>query len=367
MFAIVNRYFFGNDNDGLIGKLQQHRGTFKRSTEGFPDAKEIISGKVLDLLDGTPVIRHCGSIGAIYVGRYKGHDIALKVVLDSTRSNIDTDMAGLNFVGIMGRMMNNRTNEIVSELSRNVVMELDMRREWSWCKRIKNELPLAKYGMRVLHPVRKLCKISDGTCFAYVYDSAIPLETISLDASKINDICHRICLFFFHSMHNVERPVILGDINIGNFLYDQDSDEIVLIDYGCVSYGTDEGMARMRQLHSSLQSLDLVREVVAEWRGPDALAQHIYAQSRAFFQTHSIDYEKDVPSTTTLLKDPRVCKFDMPPEITMAVRACSQLVDILRFFNADIDISDKFIPWLQNQRFESISSKTLQSSPAGPC
>lgn len=367
MFGIVNRYFFGNENDGLIGKLQQHQGTFKRSTEGFPNAIEIIPKNVLSLFEGTPIIRHCGSIGAIYVGKYKGHDVALKVVLDSTRSNIDTDMTGLNLVGIMGSMMNNRTNEIVSELSRNVIMELDMRREWSWCKRIKNELPLKDYGMRVLRPVRKLCKLSDGACFAYVYDSAVPLDTVSLDQSKTDDICRRICLFFFHSMHNVERPVVLGDINIGNFLYDQDSDEIVLIDYGCVSYSTDEGIVRMRQLHASLQSLNLVREVVAEWRGPEALAQHIYSQSRAFFQSDRIDYEKDIPDTTTLLQDPRVCKFDMPPEITMAVRACSQLVDILRFFDAQINIADKFIPWLRSQKSESISSKTSQSLPVASC
>ena len=62
------RYMSGN-NEGMVGKINQHNDVFVENMKDVPKANEIISESLISKLDDDEIIaKHRGSMGIIYVG-----------------------------------------------------------------------------------------------------------------------------------------------------------------------------------------------------------------------------------------------------------------------------------------------------------
>lgn len=335
MLSLIYRFF--NSNDGLAGKLQQHVGSFKPSLKNIPKPHQCLPKNVYDEVTLIEP-KHRGSLGVIYVGRFEGRLVALKVIPTKTRMNMMNDLKGMSWFGMFGSIMNKNIADMVQEIEQTFEMEMDLEREYRWCMKLKKELELNEFGAKVLTPISEL---SSEKCFAYNYEHAKKLTNVKKEIR--NNVCRRICLIFFYAMHC--KNILLGDMNIGNVLYDEKHDKIVLIDYGCVNSLSTHATRNLKLLYKSFKSYDTVRKLVRKWNGPDFMAEHIYKQAQVFMSKKPVSFE-NVPSMLDLFKNPLVYQCSIPPEITMSVRALGQLVDVLKEMKATFTIRKELEEWM---------------------
>lgn len=221
-------------NVGMLGKLNQHNDNFIPDMNNLPLAVEIISIDLLIKLDDGKISpRHRGSMGIIYVGNYKGRNVAIKVIPDSVKNIINDETWLLNTMKVFGTL-NTSMEGVIKDLKVKIQNELRMDFEYNNWALIKDST-LSKFGARTVRPVQLLC---DSQHFVYNYEThksinkCIPL----LSDNKKRDIYIRIIYIYFQLQSS---NVFIGDLNCGNFLYDSVGDEIILIDYGCVIETTE--------------------------------------------------------------------------------------------------------------------------------
>lgn len=231
---VIYRYIKGS-NIGILGKLNQHTNTFTPEMDNIPPATEIISNKLLIKLDNSKVYpKHRGSMGIIYAGFYDGKKIAIKVIPESTKSAVNNETWVLNAIGICN-MVNKSMVDVVKDLEIRMKKELRMDIEYHNWSLIKQER-LTPFRCRTIKPIHSLC---DSEHFVYEYE---PYKNINkyiplLDSEKKIDIYTRIVSVYLQSQLD---NVYIGDLNCGNFLYDEDYDEIIIVDYGCIMETTEK-------------------------------------------------------------------------------------------------------------------------------
>lgn len=225
---VIYRYIRGS-NIGMMGKLNQHSDTFTPDMNNIPPANEVISKKILDKLDNAKVYpKFRGSMGIIYAGYYDGKKIAIKIVPESTKKIVNDETWVLNCLGICN-IVNKSMIDVVKDLELRIKNELSMDVEYkNWS--LINQDTLKSFGCRTVRPIHSLC---DSDHFVYEYENYKSMRTYIdiLDVAKKNDIYMRIASMYLQSQMN---NIFIGDLNCGNFLYDKDLDEIIVIDYGCV-------------------------------------------------------------------------------------------------------------------------------------
>lgn len=223
---VIYRYIRGS-NIGLLGKLNQHSDTYTPDMNNIPSAGEAISNELLVKLNNV-VPKHRGSMGIIYVGYYNDKKIAVKVIPENVKKIVNDETWVLNLTRICS-LVNKPMVDIVKDLELRIKQELRMDVEYqNWS--LVSQLHLASFGCRVLRPIVSLC---DSDHFVYEYE---PHKSITkyipiLEESKKIDIYTRIVSVFLSSQLD---NIYIGDLNSGNFLYDEHSNEIIIIDYGCV-------------------------------------------------------------------------------------------------------------------------------------
>ena len=320
---IIYRYIIG-DMDGIVGKINQHKNTFNYNyLDNLPDTQDIISKNLLEKLDDLPIAKYRGSIGIIYTSSYKNNTIAIKVVSKETNKKILSETVALNLIGSLKSNYLNSVNDMVETLEKETNMEF----EYKNCKNIHKYLDNNIYGVEFLKPIDELCNKNE---FVYCFEEAIPIIEIKtkLSKNKINDICKRFVLFHIDTIHN--KNILFGDINIGNILYNINTDKIIVIDYGCVvSLNTQQKQFKTR-LHLSQRSYESLSTDIKEWKGSDKFTDMLYKQGRPFFDMSGLKYDFSKTKLSISMFDTSLLKLDLPTNSMLIIRSFSQLSQFLK-------------------------------------
>ena len=322
-FRIIKRYMFG-DMEGLVGKVNQHLNTYSPSLSALPDYKDIISNNLLEKLDNTPVACHRGTIGIIYKAMWQNKTVAIKVVLDSTLEKIKAEKSSFDLIGSLKKNIGTSYNEI----SKTILSECDMTKELQNCKMLWKETNHLRYNISFLRPIEDL---SSNHEFVYLYEEdAIPIIDIldKLSESKIHEICRRFVLFHFDTIHNCH--ILLGDINIGNILYNLNTDKIIIIDYGCVIKLSDIQKKLAIEMCNSQKTLKGIKNIVKKWNGSHQLIDLIYIQSRPFLGTSTVKYNFMKIKTNINPFDLKLYGINVPPSAILFIRSSSQIIQFLK-------------------------------------
>ena len=321
------RYLIG-DMDGIVGKINQHRNTFESpSIENIP-YKDIISQRLIDTLDTEPIAKFRGSVGIIYTANYQKSHIAIKVVSEITRQKITSETKALKFMGVFKSNFKSTVNDISQLLEK----ETDMSLEYKNCVMLNKHFHTNKYGIEFLKPIDELCS---GNEFVYYFNNAVPIINMK-NSCIINDICKRFVLFHIDLMHN--HNILLGDVNIGNILYNEKTDKIVIIDYGCIITLNDNQKSFRTNLHLSQRNLESLTNLIKSWRGSEQFIDMLYKQGRPFFDMSGKKYDFGKINMSINLFDTSLLKLKLPTNSSLIIRACSQLSQFLKL----MDITDNY-------------------------
>ena len=315
-FRVLYRYVSG-DQEGMIGKVLQH--TDQYTGQDLPQDADELERSLVRSLDRDPVAAYRGTVGVVFRSSYRGSEVSIKAVMDSTRRSIESEQAAANLMGLFGPAV---MGEIARSASAQLDRELDMRHELDACRLVRKRLSGIASQNRVefLKPVRDLCS---PRAFVYHHVNALPLETACRDMSPADvlDVCRRIVRLYFGALHH--HGVLLGDLNLGNFLYR--SSTLVVIDYGCVVRLDRKGRKVAADMHLANDDIVGLRKLVIEkWNGTEQMVQMIHQQAQPFYRDHACEFEK-MP-----LRDPRLMKMKLPPEALPIIRASTQLLQIMR-------------------------------------
>jgi len=217
------------NNEGMVGKLNQHNDIFIENMDNLPAATQIISRDLIDKLDNSEIVpKHRGSMGIIYQGKYEGKNVSIKVIPDNIKDIVNNETSALNFVNLLS-MINKSIVDVAEDLQLRIRNELKMDLEYSnYCLIRKHHLhPFGGRTVDVIHP---LC---DSSHFVYIYEQHNTIDKCisSLTEEKKVDIYTRIISMYFKLQLD---NIFIGDLNCGNFLYNIVDDEIIVIDYGCI-------------------------------------------------------------------------------------------------------------------------------------
>lgn len=244
------RYITGS-NDGLLGKLCQHTGTFHVDASYVPE-ENVCAQTLVDRLDRTPVFYTRGSMAYIYKGRYAGTKIIIKVIPPTIKQSTHKQLTVLEHMKAI-QFLNPTLADPLDEVQQGLRREMCMRNEYHNYK-VLCTTNHARYGVSLVEPIDDLC---DDAHFVYKYIKAQPLTSIlSLDQSTINDCVARIIKWTLESSYrgamvdiestqiehqrstireaNLMQSIMIADINVGNFLYNHETHHIYAIDYGSI-------------------------------------------------------------------------------------------------------------------------------------
>ena len=320
------RYLIG-DMDGIVGKINQHRNTFDSSSLENISYKDIISQSLIDKLDTEPIAKFRGSIGIIYTAYYKKSHIAIKVVSEKTRQKINSETKALNLMGIFKSNFKSTMNDISELLEKETNMSL----EYKNCCMLNKHFHNNKYDIEFLKPIDELCSENE---FVYYFNNAIPI--INIKNININDICRRFVLFHIDLMHN--HNILLGDVNIGNILYNTETDKIVIIDYGCIMTLNDNQKSFRTNLHLSQRNLESLTRLIKSWRGSKQFIDMLHEQGRPFFDMSGKKYDFGKINMSINMFDTSLLKLKLPNNSVLIIRSCSQISQFLKL----MDITDNY-------------------------
>ena len=191
---ILYRYMTGN-NEGMIGKMNQHNDIFVENMDNLPDATQILSRDLIAKLDNSEIVpKHRGSMGIIYQGKYGGKNISIKVIPDSIKDIVNDETSALNFIYLLS-MINKSIVDVAEDLQLRIRNELKMDLEYSNYCLIK-EHHLHPFGGRTVDVIHPLC---DSDHFVYIYEQHDTIDKciLSLTEDKKVDIYARIISMYF--------------------------------------------------------------------------------------------------------------------------------------------------------------------------
>ena len=326
----LKRYFFG-DMDGLIGKVNQHLNTYDTNINNLPSSEEILSVDLKQKLINTPFIFNKGSMAYIYRTFWKDQDIVIKVISEKIKYNIEQEVSTINLIG----NIKSNISGISKELTKIIYNEIDMKKEKENCYLLKNNTNNQEFGISFLNPIEELCTDKE---FVYLYEKGISLKEVKekYPNEKLKEICRRIVLFHYDTIHN--NSIVIGDLNINNILYQPNSDNILIIDYGCVEFLSIDQQNLATKMHKSQKSIDALRDIINEWKGNKQLFELLFYQSRPFFDLSGKIYKFSEINTKINLLDIKVYNVSFPPKGLLIIRSSSQVIQLLK----QLEIEDNY-------------------------
>ena len=232
-FDMMYRYLTGS-NDGLIGKLRQHQDTFDiHIPDNFVPECNVIPNELLDQLDSKPKFLTRGSMAYIYKAKYQGDKISIKIIPPNIKTHIiPTQLSTLDKMKCIKYFNSNLVGPI-EDVKDGLENETSMDNEYNNYKKMLQTNP-EKYNISLVTPIDKLC---NNDHFVYKYIKGKPLKSL-LGKSQdiINDCLSRIIQW---TMEATFRGILIADVNVGNFLYDEHTNTIYAIDYGSVVESQD--------------------------------------------------------------------------------------------------------------------------------
>lgn len=313
----IYRYITGS-NDGLLGKLRQHQDTFNISIpENFIPETGVISTSLLESLDTEPKFLTRGSMAYIYTSKFRNKKITIKVIPPFIKKHsIPKQLSTLDKMTYIKYFNTNLVAPIL-DVKDGLQKEISMKNEFdNYLKMLKTKPE--NYRISLVNPIEELC---DDDHFVYHYIKAKPLKSLlkTKNQELINQCLSRIIQW---SMESTFNGILIADINVGNFLYDETSDMIFAIDYGSV-IESEELTEKSLEIYHKCKTNEGIVELVNTYCGgaPDAKIQ---------FETfRQIIHDKKInPQMGEITKDIRSMLFDISS--VMNIKGFKHILDILR-------------------------------------
>tara|TARA_B100001996_G_scaffold72813_3_gene53484 strand:- start:1918 stop:2934 length:1017 start_codon:yes stop_codon:yes gene_type:complete len=322
---------------GIFEKLYCTRHTYSILGD-FEKASDILPKSIFNNIRIQEKPEHRGTIGTIFIGFYKNIKVSIKIISDVTKKNVKNDLNIIHFFGNMISKLfphvSGMTNEICNKLSH----EINIEREKKMCKIIQKKLSNnSPKGIKFLLPITEF--LSEKGVFIYHYvDGATLLNIVNTQSKNVIDsIGFRIALCFFRAIY--ESKIIFGDMNPGNFIYNEEEDTITFIDYGCVFELDNNQRNQIIELHKSQKSREALRSYLKKWNAPDILSDTIYEKSRIFYEKNPI---RNKTKFRDILQYTNITNCKLPPELILTIRATYQLIDLENYLDSTCVISSYF-------------------------
>ena len=310
--------------DGFVGKLNQHLDNYEPNYINISEPCEVIDSNILQQIDDYPVPFSLGSVGYIYKSIWNNQDIIIKIISPHMLNTIEEEKKAINNIGDMKQNMLDISKEVCEILTQ----EINLTSEKDNCLMVQQSQLHLEYNIKILQPIEQLCNSSH---FIYLYEEGIPI----LDILKINitneqkhQIISRLVLYYYDLLHN--KDILLGDLNPGNILYHQESDQIIIIDYGCVIKLSENKKSLIKKLNKASESVDGIRDLIKEWNGSKQVFELLFSQTRPFADLSGKKYSfQDIKADVNPL-DFKLYNINFPSDIIFIIRSCFQLVQLLK-------------------------------------
>lgn len=311
----------GLASTGLIAKIAQYNHPHRPS----PHSYDSISHKGLDLVG--PVF--AGSMANIYRGKLNSIDVAVKQIKTDAPAKVARDCTTLMGFSVAAQWMNGSAARLLRDVAHAASRELDLERELDMALLI--HCHAQKYGASTPKYILELCD-SDSLVYEYVSGSSLN----ELKAHQISEtVGIRIVETFFGLLH--EHGILLVDVNPGNFVYDQTTDKLTLVDFGAVEVLADDIRTVLKGIHNSKGEENLIRSVC----GDDCLAGVLKRQSEYFWSSQPV-----LPDFRLADLDPNIINSQIPPDFAGICRAGMQLMALLQFLGRPLalrGVMEKFV------------------------
>ena len=334
----VYRYITGS-NDGLLGKLRQHQDTFNlHLPDDFVPEDNVVGKELSDKLDTVPKFLARGSMAYIYKAKYHGTKIAIKVIPPNIKNHsIPKQLSTLDKLTYI-KYFNPDLVGPIEDVKAGLKQETSMDNEYTNYQKMLKTNP-DKYNISLVTPVDELC---NDDYFVYEYIKGKPLASLlGKSQDTINDCLSRIIQW---SMEATFRGILIADINVGNFLYNESTDTIYAIDYGSV-VESQELTAKSREIYHKCKTDQGIEDLVNAYCGG---AQDAKIQFETFRQI--IHHKTITPAMGDITKDIASMLFDISS--VRKVKGFDHIIDILRsqhmtlnliaMFNVQVELPDDF-------------------------
>lgn len=332
------RYITGS-NDGLLGKLRQHQDTFNiHLPQDFVPESNVLGTELLERLDTEPRFLTRGSMAYIYKAKYQGRKISIKVIPPRMKNDIiPKQLSTLDNMTYIKYLNPNLAGPVL-DVKKGLQKETSMSNEYRNYHLMLKTQP-EQYNISLVNPVDELC--SDDY-FVYDYIKAKPLKSLlSRPQTVINDCLSRIIQW---AMLATFRGVLIADINVGNFLYDETTNTIYAIDYGSV-VESQELTAKSWEIYHKCKTDEGIDDLINQYCGGSQDARIQFENFRKIVHDKTI-----TPDMGNATKDIKSMLFDISS--MMHMKGFDHIVDILRSqhmtlvliskFNVRVDLPDDF-------------------------
>lgn len=313
---LFTRMLFGTET-GLAAKVQQSKdpGRIARLDKDS-DCKFIPGVKI------NPLPSYAGSIAQVYVGSRGPEQLSIKVIRTSAQRILTADTRALESLSMFSAIVNKAFPQTVQRVTQNLLEEMSLARELS--------MALA------LAPAMKECGIcspsffpewSDERHLVYKFIEARPLHLVE---SLPEFVPTAIASIFMIALHKFR--LCISDITPGNFLFNELTGKITMIDFGAVRRIPPDIAALNQAIHSS--------------QGEKASLSKLFPDDNAFVElccTNSRFYWSDDPVQVNFgVADAgmEIMKFEVPPGFEPVAQGGVRLLQTLTFLKIPLTIKE---------------------------
>ncbi len=317
------KYIVGGDSS-LQTKARQHRepatctGLFSSSYER-PKHNLL---KVVDLVctarnltaEGrTP--KHAGSVGHIYTAI--GPDSVRWAVKVPNTKSVSTGASALRQMGMFAAFVNKAAGASMSSLADSMEKEADMETEAAMATIVGDAIAREpSFSDMFTVPIVECCH---GAC-VYPYITGVTVDQVA--AETRDTIMINLLRLQYWLLEN--KGILLGDLNVGNVLWDGETQRVWLIDHGAVRT-LDK---KQQQFVAEMRAARCAKRI-AEWLGSVGAIDSVGLQAAVTAEL-LIDGKAKSFSAMPALDLANCSKNKLPPELALIIRAQLHLIQSLR-------------------------------------
>lgn len=246
------------------------------------------------------------------------------------------------FIGMHCREQNCNLVEPILNIKEGLEKETSMDNEYKNYQKMLKTCP-EKYNISLVTPVKDLC---NDDYFVYEYIKGKQLKSLlGTHQDIINDYLSRIIQW---AMEASFRGILIADINVGNFLYDEITDTIYAIDYGSIVESHDL-IDKSWEIYHKCKTDEGIQDLVDTYCGG---AQDAIVQFETFRKI--IHHKQITPNMGHVTQDIKSMVFDVPS--VMNIKGFDNIIALLRsqhmtlmlisMFNVQAELPDEFCSFM---------------------
>ena len=261
-----------------------------------------------------------GSMAWIIPAKDKSKQYCIKVLRQSAAQKIHEDIRALNQHAYLATFVNASAGKFLRVLAQNLLLEIDLLRE----KRMGQKVAQAIACLERVDALSYQSRWCTPDRLVYTYADGISLATHVPDEPSVSEQILRV---HFHLLWNWN--MVQTDPNLGNFLWRNSTQTLVLIDFGAVVQLDNQSV----RLASFLRKAKDNRELLSRGFRNETLCDVIYKHQVLLWCDNPV---KLTSTTTTLMDVPDLVMAELVPEFASCLRANIQVMQLLETLNHTI-------------------------------